>query len=60
MPAILPEEAWPIWLGEVDASLKDVKSLLRTFDDEGNWEMTEQAPAKSAKASKAKPQLDLF
>lgn len=60
MPAILREEAWPIWLGEIDASLKDVKSLLRTFDDEGNWEMTEQAPAKSAKTSKTKPQLDLF
>jgi putative SOS response-associated peptidase YedK len=60
MPAILRKEDWPIWLGEVDAPLKDVKARLRTFDDDGNWEMTEQASSKSAKAPKTKPQLDLF
>jgi putative SOS response-associated peptidase YedK len=57
MPAILREEAWPIWLGEVDAPLKDVKVLLRTFDDQGNWLMAEQ---QSAKVAKPKPQMDLF
>ena len=60
MPAILRQEDWPLWLGEDDASLKDVKSLLRTFDDEGNWEMAEQAPAKSAKVAKPKQQGELF
>ena len=60
MPAILQPEDWPVWLGEVDAPLKDVKALLRTFDDAGNWEMTEQASSKAAKATKTKPQMDLF
>ena len=60
MPAILNEEDWPAWLGEDDSSPADVKSLLRTFDDAGNWRLTEQAPTKSAKAAKPKPQMDLF
>jgi len=58
MPAILRQEDWAAWLGEDDALLKDIKGLLKTFDDEGNWEMTEQASAKSLKAAKA--QGDLF
>jgi putative SOS response-associated peptidase YedK len=60
MPAILRQDDWGVWLGEVDAPLKDVKALLRTFDDEGAWEMAEQAPAKSAKTTKPKPQGELF
>jgi putative SOS response-associated peptidase YedK len=60
MPAILRAEDWPTWLGETDASLKDVKALLRTFDDAGNWKMAEQEPAKSSKSAKPKPQMDLF
>ena len=60
MPAILRQDDWGVWLGEVDAPLKDVKALLRTFDDEGAWEMAEQAPAKSAKTAKPKPQGELF
>jgi putative SOS response-associated peptidase YedK len=60
MPAILRQNDWALWLGEDDAPLKDVKALLRTFDDDGNWEMTEQAPSKSSKASKPKAQGDLF
>ena len=55
MPAILRQEDWPVWLGESDASLADVKALLRTFDDEGAWEMREQAPSKSSKTAKEKP-----
>ena len=60
MPAILRQKDWGVWLGEVDAPLKDVKALLRTFDDEGAWEMAEQAPARSAKSAKPKPQGELF
>lgn len=58
MPAILRQEDWPVWLGETDAPLKDVKALLKTFDDDGAWEMSEQQAAKTA--AKPKPQMDLF
>ncbi len=60
MPAILLQEDWPLWLGEVDAPLDDVKALLRTFDDHGNWEMSEQPRANASIAAKPKPQMDLF
>jgi putative SOS response-associated peptidase YedK len=62
MVAVLRQEDWPVWLGETDAPLDDVKALLKTFDDKGGWEMTPQAPSKSAKAKKAgkSPQQDLF
>lgn len=60
MPVILPQEDWPLWLGEVDAPLDEVKALLRTFDDRGNWEMSEQSRASAAKLAKPKPQMDLF
>lgn len=58
MPAILRQEDWATWLGEADAPLSGVKALLKTFDDEGVWEMSEQQPA--TKAAKPKPQMDLF
>jgi putative SOS response-associated peptidase YedK len=58
MPAILRQEDWPAWLGEADASLVEAKALLKTFDDEGAWEMTQQA--KSSKQAKPKSQFDLF
>lgn len=58
MPAILHSQDWTAWLGETDASLKDVKALLRMFDDDGAWEMSEQQAAK--KSAKPKPQMDLF
>jgi putative SOS response-associated peptidase YedK len=60
MPAILRQEDWGTWLGEDDASLKDVKALLKTFDDEGNWEMAQQVAPSKAKAAKSKAQGDLF
>jgi putative SOS response-associated peptidase YedK len=60
MPAILRQEDWAVWLGERDAKLSEVKALLRTFDDEGNWEMGEQNAAKPAKAPPPKAQMDLF
>ncbi len=65
MPAILRQEDWPLWLGEIEVPTAAVKGLLRTFDDEGVWEMSEQAAAKSFKAAKPKTpnpefQDDLF
>lgn len=60
MPAILHQEDWPLWLGETSAPTAAVKGLLRMFDDEGAWEMSEQASSKSAKTAKTKPQMDLF
>ncbi len=56
MPAILPRETWPAWLGETDAPLREVKALLSTYDDGGNWTMTEQHAAKPSRAQRpAKP-----
>lgn len=52
MPAILRQEDWDAWLGDEDRSLKDVKALLKTFDDDGAWEMEKQAPSTKAKAAK--------
>lgn len=63
MPAILPREAWPTWLGETEASPAEVKALLQTFEDGGNWAMTEQAPRRPLRPPKRpKPNLqqDLF
>ncbi len=64
MPAILAQADWPAWLGEADATYRDIKALLKTYDDCGNWEMTEQgAPSKKASSPKTappKPQMDLF
>lgn len=59
MPAILRQEDWGTWLGEDSAPLAQVKSLLKTFDDRGNWEMTEQAPGPS-RAARPKAQGELF
>lgn len=63
MPAILPREAWAAWLGETDAPLTEVKALLQTFEDGGNWVMTEQAstrPPRPPKPPKQNRQQDLF
>lgn len=63
MPAILPGETWPMWLGETDASLDDVKALLQTYEDGGSWTMTEQAPTRPLRASRpprSNPQQSLF
>ncbi len=59
MPAILAQEDWPTWLGEAGASDAEAKALLRTFDDNGDWDMTEQASAGPGKP-KTPPQMDLF
>jgi putative SOS response-associated peptidase YedK len=60
MPAIMQQEDWPVWLGEVDKPFSEIKSLLQTFDDKGNWAMSEQNAPKSKPAAKANPQMDLF
>lgn len=60
MPVVLCQEDWPVWLGEKDAKFSEIKALMRTFDDGGNWEMAEQDKPNPSKASKPKPQMDLF
>jgi putative SOS response-associated peptidase YedK len=52
MPAMLPPDAWPAWLGETGASLGDLKALLATLEDAGAWEMAPQEkPSKRGKAA---------
>jgi putative SOS response-associated peptidase YedK len=63
MPAILEQKDWPMWIGEKDAPLDEVKALLKTFDDKGNWDMSPQGSAPKTKpegSAKKKPQMDLF
>jgi putative SOS response-associated peptidase YedK len=61
MPAILPPEDWETWLGETNAPLSEVKATLRTFEDGGNWMMTEQVSARRANAKpKSTGQPGLF
>jgi hypothetical protein len=58
MPAILPPEAWPVWLGETEASLAEVKALLTTYDDGGDWEMAPQeSKPRARKTPNSPPQL---
>jgi putative SOS response-associated peptidase YedK len=46
MPAVLEETDWPAWLGEEEASVGELKALLRAF--EGDWTMQPQEkPRKS-------------
>jgi putative SOS response-associated peptidase YedK len=52
MPAILPRETWGTWLGEIQAPLADVKELLRTYVDGGNWTMEPQQPSRPSRPSK--------
>ena len=60
MPAIQLPEDCATWLGEADASLMGVRGVLRTFEDAGNWTMSEQEPSRKTKASKSSPQASLF
>lgn len=60
MPAILREEDWPLWLGETDAPLSEVKAALRTFEDGGDWTMTEQEQSQKAKSSATNAQRSMF
>lgn len=60
MPAILPRETWPLWLGEIESPLADVKAALRTFDDAGAWMMREQPTKARASKRKASPEPTLL
>jgi putative SOS response-associated peptidase YedK len=63
MPAILPRETWPVWLGGADVRLADAKALLQTSEDGGNWTMEPQAtirPARPPRPPKLKSQGELF
>ncbi|MFM9848915.1 MAG: SOS response-associated peptidase [Hyphomicrobiaceae bacterium] len=61
MPAILQRGTWPTWLGETDATFDEVKALLQTYEDGGNWTMVEQASNKRPLAPKPPPaQSSLF
>lgn len=64
MPAILPRETWPVWLGETWAPPQEIKALLETHEDNGNWTMTEQParprPPRSPKPPRQDPQRGLF
>ena len=56
MPAILRPQDWQTWLGETDAPLAEVKSILQIF--EGDWNMAEQK--KPERPLRNAPQPALF
>jgi putative SOS response-associated peptidase YedK len=61
MPAILPRAAWAAWLGETeDAAPADIKALLATYEDGGNWAMAPQTPGPKPSRRKNDAQHDLF
>ena len=51
MPAIITAERWPLWLGETDAPLAEVKSLLVPF--EGDWDLAEQNKPEKQRAARS-------
>jgi len=54
MPALVGDEDWAKWLGEEEASLDDLKAVLRTSDLAMNMEKAGKPPPKPAR------QPDLF
>lgn len=60
LPSRRPSSSGATWLRETDAPLTEVKALLQTFEDGGNWAMTEQTPRRSPRPRKPNPQQDLF
>jgi len=54
MPALVADEDWTKWLGEEEASLDDLKAVLRTSDLAMNMEKAGKPPPKPAR------QPDLF
>lgn len=58
MPAVIAPEDWPKWLGEEQASVDDLKAILKPF--EGDWEMESAARAKSPAPKKPSAQQELF
>ena len=59
MPAVLPPEAWPAWLGETGAPLAAIKALLVPFEDKGAWDLAPEAARPGSKPP-GPPQPDLF
>jgi putative SOS response-associated peptidase YedK len=58
MPAILAPDDWPLWLGETDAPLAQVKSILQTYN--GDWDMAEQKEPERQDPARRSPQPALF
>ena len=58
MPAVIAPEDWPKWLSEEQASVDDLKAILKPF--EGDWEMEAAARAKSPAPKKPSAQQELF
>lgn len=59
MPAVIAEKDWPLWLGEVPASVDALKAILKPY--EGNWDM--EAAPRAQKPGPKKPsssQHELF
>jgi putative SOS response-associated peptidase YedK len=61
MPAIIPEADIPKWLGEAPATPEEVRDLLRTYEDDGAWDMRpeepKRAPPKPKAPKKSEPEL---
>jgi putative SOS response-associated peptidase YedK len=60
MPAILPREAWPTWLGETVSSLAEVKALLQSYEDGSAWTIEPQQQSRAPRPRKEKAQGELF
>jgi putative SOS response-associated peptidase YedK len=54
MPAILRDEDWAIWLGEKDAPLDQIKSVLRTTEG-GGWTIAPEPKAEKPTKTKTPP-----
>ena len=46
MPLMLRPEDLPVWLGEVETPIADVKALIRTWEDCAGWEASVEDPSK--------------
>ena len=57
---ILPREACPIWLGDTDASLAQVKAELTTFDRPLDVSQGRAAIQHTFQSAKDHAQADLF
>jgi putative SOS response-associated peptidase YedK len=48
MPAIVPDEDWARWLGEVPAATNELKACLRTVDN-ARWTMAPEKPPRTGR-----------
>lgn len=56
MPAVMHESDISVWLGDTPASLEDIQATLKTYEDNGAWDMRPSSPRRKA----APGQQDLF